>query len=96
MNGLVVVLARPGLRIAPKINADEPGARSTRNNLSCLSGDTDSPDPERGTQLAHLCGGDQVSRELESGVVDRGIQLPRTGTPSISIRNVKEASTLLA
>jgi hypothetical protein len=31
VNDLVVVLARPSLRIAPKINPDEPGARSTRN-----------------------------------------------------------------
>jgi hypothetical protein len=38
MNGLVVVPARPGLRIAPKIYADEPGVRSTRNNLSLLFG----------------------------------------------------------
>ena len=30
VNGLVVVLARPRLRIAPKIDADEPSARSAR------------------------------------------------------------------
>jgi hypothetical protein len=36
VNDLVVVLARPSLQIAPKINADEPGARFTRNNLSCF------------------------------------------------------------
>lgn len=31
------------LRIAPKINADEPGVRSAHNNLSCFSGHGDSP-----------------------------------------------------
>lgn len=31
VDGLVVVFARPPLRIAPKVNPDEPGARYARN-----------------------------------------------------------------
>jgi hypothetical protein len=33
VDGLVVVLARPGLRIASLIDADKPRALSTRNDL---------------------------------------------------------------
>lgn len=38
MDGLVVVFARTGLRLAPEINADKPGALSARNNLPCFLG----------------------------------------------------------
>ena len=33
VDGLVVVLARPGLRVTPLLVADEPCARSARNDL---------------------------------------------------------------
>ena len=53
MNGLVVALARPGFRIAPLIDADEPRVLAARNNLPKFSGHSSPSARERGTQPAH-------------------------------------------
>ena len=72
VNDLVVVLARPSLRIAPKINPDEQGARSTRNNLSCFSGHNSPPARKRAHNSHTRCGEDQVLSAFEEGFIDPG------------------------
>ena len=38
VDGLVVMLPRPGLRVTPLIDADKPGGLSARNDLPCFPG----------------------------------------------------------
>lgn len=60
VDGLVQVLARPGLRFATLVDADKPSARSTRDNLSKLTGHG-SPPACNGAHNRHTrCHGDQV------------------------------------
>jgi hypothetical protein len=76
VDGLVQILARPRLRIAPEINADKPGTLAARNDLPCFSGHSNTSWLETGTQLAHLCGGDQVLSGSERDVIDKGNSVP--------------------
>jgi len=71
VNDLVVVLARPSLRIAPKINPDKSGARSTPTSLSCFSGHNSPPARER----AHNSHTRAVKIKLNRG--SRGVLLIR-------------------
>jgi hypothetical protein len=54
VNGLVVVLALPSLWISPKINADQSGASSTRNNLTSSLGRSYTSCPEE-AHNSHTC-----------------------------------------
>ena len=64
--------ANASLRIAPKINPDEPGARSTRNSLSCFSGHNSPPARKRAHNSHTRCGEDQILSGFERSVIDRG------------------------
>ena len=80
MNGLLVVLARPGLRIASKIDAHEPGARSTRNKMPAFRAIRIPPGPKEAHD-SHTGAVDiRFHRDLRGVLLIEGIQLPRTGT----------------
>ena len=75
MNGLVVVFARPRLRIAPKVNAYEPGARNARNSLPKFDRAIVHIRPAMGhTSGTHGAAEIKLYRGLRAVLLIRGIQ----------------------
>jgi hypothetical protein len=76
VKGLVQVLARPGLGVAPLVNANELRALSARNNLPWLAGH-DSPSARSWAHNRHTWyRGDQALSGFEKGVIDEACQWP--------------------